>query len=62
MGIALCPERVLARDFAQENLVRLEWAAAPAETMIMMITHEDKWCSPPLEHFMALAEQAVMFG
>lgn len=62
MGIALCPERVLERDFKSGKLVRLEWPPAPAETMIMMITHVDKWCSLPLERFMELAEEAVLQG
>ncbi len=58
-GIALCPERVVARHLAEGKLVKLEWEPAPMETMIMMITHVEKWCSPPMERFMELAREAL---
>ena len=62
MGIALCPERVLSRDFEKGTLVRLEWSPAPTETMIMVITHVDKWCSPPLKRFLELAKAVILQG
>ena len=62
MGIALCPERSVAADLAAGRLVRVGWPHAPAETMILMLTHADKWRSPLLQAFMDLAREAILPG
>ncbi|BBD09995.1 lysR family transcriptional regulator [Desulfovibrio ferrophilus] len=59
VGIALCPERVVADDIARGRLKRLNWPHAPAETMILMITHVEKWRSPLLEDFMDMAREGI---
>lgn len=60
VGIALCPVRTVADDLAAGRLVRLDWPHAPEETMILMLTHSEKWRSPLLERFMAMAGEAIM--
>jgi len=59
LGIALCPERVVAADLKAGRLKRLDWAQAPTETMVLMITHVEKWRSPLLEDFMIMAREGI---
>ncbi|GFM35292.1 hypothetical protein DSM101010T_36570 [Desulfovibrio subterraneus] len=57
MGIALCPRTSIAEDLQQGRLIPLDWPAAPRETALLMIRHVDKWCSPLLTDFLALARK-----
>lgn len=49
----------MADDIARGRLKRLNWPHAPAETMILMITHVEKWRSPLLEDFMDMAREGI---
>jgi len=44
---------------AAGHLKKLNWAARDAETPVIMIWHAEKWCSPLLKQFMALAKDII---
>lgn len=62
VGVALLPLRVVREDLAAGGLARLHWPPAPAETMLHMITHAEKWRSPLLERFLSMAREAILRG
>lgn len=62
VGMALYPERVVRRDIEAGRLARVGWPHAPQETMVMMVTHDDKWRTPLLERFMELARESILAG
>jgi hypothetical protein len=46
-------------ELADGRLVQIKWAGDPLATSVVMIWHAEKWCSPLLKHFMALAEEVM---
>ncbi len=59
LGLALLPRRAVREDVAAGRLVELDWPPAPAETMLLMISQAERWHSPLMRAFMALAHEMV---
>lgn len=60
IGYTICPAVSVRRELAEESLSKLNWGGHPLETSVVMIWHAEKWCSPLLKHFMALAEEIMV--
>ena len=59
IGLAVCPETLVAESIESRRLVRIPWSAAPEETTLFMIRHADKWCSPATARFIQITEAVV---
>ena len=59
VGFTVCPRVSVQDAFDSGSLVPLAWDAEGLEAGIFMIRHREKWCSPLLERFMALAREVI---
>jgi DNA-binding transcriptional LysR family regulator len=59
LGVTVCPEVCAQEELRAKRLARLRWDAEAMETSILMIWHAEKWCSPLLSHFMAIAIEVI---
>lgn len=59
IGLTVCPEVSIQRELEDGGLVKLNWDEATMETSLLMIWHAEKWCSPLLRHFMAIATEVI---
>ncbi len=59
IGFTVCPEIAVAAELAAGRLARLDLYPEDEAVSLIMIWHAEKWCSPLLAHFMALAEDRL---
>ncbi|MDD9303789.1 MAG: hypothetical protein HUK40_16185 [Desulfobacter sp.] len=59
IGLTLCPHISIKNELKEKTLTRLKLDSCPDQVSLIMIWHSEKWCSPLLTHFMALAEQEM---
>lgn len=59
IGFTLSPLSAIEKEVTLNQLVPLNWTDGPDEVSLMMIWHVDKWCSPVLKRFMAMAEEMI---
>ncbi|GAB6097775.1 hypothetical protein JCM14469_40290 [Desulfatiferula olefinivorans] len=55
IGISLCPEISVRGELSSGSLARLKWPVENMETSVLMIWHNEKWCSPLLKEFMDMS-------
>ncbi len=59
IGVTVCPQVAVEADLAGGHLKKLDWRTEDAETPVIMIWHAEKWCSPLLKQFMAIAKEVI---
>ncbi len=59
MGITLLPRIAVAAELAQGHLVELPWRGPEFAMQTQLVYHKDKWLSPPLRAFIALAHEQL---
>jgi DNA-binding transcriptional LysR family regulator len=59
MGIAVLPEFVVAAELRCGALVALPWPQKPIHVYTLLIRHRDKWFSPVMQAFWAMAVQLL---
>ena len=57
IGLSFCPRVSIAREVQAGSLQVLDWPET--FTSVIMIRHVDKWCSPLLTRFMAIARERI---
>jgi len=62
LGVSILPEFAVREDLAAGRLAALAWTGEVLETALLMLRHRDKWLSPPLAAFMALARAGLAGG
>ena len=55
VGITICPEVSVREELSEGSLARLKGAVGDQETSVLMIWHNEKWCSPLLKQFMDIS-------
>ena len=55
VGISVLPEITVRQEINNKDVIPLKWAEGDLETASLMVWHNDKWLSPALKAFMALA-------
>ncbi|TCL62201.1 LysR family transcriptional regulator [Hydrogenispora ethanolica] len=56
MGITLLPRIAATAELADGRLVKLDWIGPEFAMLTQLVYHKDKWLSPPLRAFIALAQ------
>ncbi|HVU65926.1 MAG TPA: LysR family transcriptional regulator [Ktedonobacteraceae bacterium] len=59
MGIAFLPAMTVARELESGSLVALNWENQQFGAVIQMLWHKDKWLSPALQAFLAVARDVL---
>ena len=59
MGIAFLPLITVQSELEQGRLVQLDWPQHEFNVVTQMLRHKDKWISPTLKAFMALAREVL---
>lgn len=62
MGLAVLPEAAVARELRAGDLAALPWAGAPLAAATQLVWHTERWCSPTLGAFLALARATLGRG
>jgi DNA-binding transcriptional LysR family regulator len=57
LGLAVLPTMAVAMEIEQGRLVALPWAGPRLEVTVQMLWHKDKWLSPALRAWLALARE-----
>lgn len=59
LGVTVLPEMAVAKEVAQEQLIKLPWQGTDLTVATHMIWHKDKWLSPALDAFLTLAREML---
>lgn len=59
MGVAILPELVVASELERGSLVALAWPQKPVYVYTQLVRHRDKWFSPVMQAFWAMAQQLI---
>lgn len=60
MGLAVLPAVAIAREVAAGEIVVLNWADMPISVTVQLSHHKDKWISPAVQAFMAMAREMIV--
>ncbi len=59
MGIAFLPALTVVRELECGSLVPLNWGDQEFSAVVQMLWHKDKWLSPALQGFLAVAREVL---
>ena len=59
LGVTICPEISVREELSKGRLIRLDWEEQDMDTNVIMIWHNEKWCSPLLSRFLELSKELI---
>ncbi len=59
LGISIMPRIAVEQELAQGRIVEIPWRGPHLGIKTQMMVHRDKWISPALKAFLALAEEMI---
>ncbi len=60
MGITMLPKMAVERELSRGELAALPWIETGFHVMDQMLWHREKWLSPALQVFLAMAREVFL--